>query len=251
MTTSTSLKSPQTDENARWIQRFRTPVVLWSELAKANPKRGIISGNESGIFQLYAWDVATNERQQLTDHADGKAFGTISPDGRYIYYLEDEGGNEIGHFVRVPFEGGEPENITPDMPPYSSLFLDLNHTNTRLGLTAATPEGFHIYVASLDPSGKIGALQGLHKSDKLMFGPLLSYDGDIGIVQTTERTSNINFSLIAFDIASGEQIGELWEGTENSLEFAKFCPLSGDTRLLASSNQTGDKRPLIWNPRTG
>ena len=30
----------------------------------------------------------------------------------------DTKGNEIGHFIRIPFEGGEAEEVTPDIPPY-------------------------------------------------------------------------------------------------------------------------------------
>ena len=42
---------------------------------------------------------------QLTHRSTGKLSGILSPDGRYVYYLDDEQGNEIGHYVRVPFAG--------------------------------------------------------------------------------------------------------------------------------------------------
>ena len=32
---------------------------------------------------------------------------------------------------------------------------------------------------------------------------------------------------------------------------ARFAPLAGDSRLLASTNASGEQRPLLWNPRTG
>ena len=113
--------TPTVDTEA-WKQRYRAPIT-YAFLAQTNPARGLALSNRSGVMQLYAWDVATGEMRQITDTPEGKASGTISPDGRFIYYLQDEHGNEIGHFVRVPFEGGTPEDTTPEIPPYSSFCI--------------------------------------------------------------------------------------------------------------------------------
>ena len=34
--------------------------------------------------------------------------------------MDDTKGSEIGQYVRVPYEGGAPEDVTPDLPPYSA-----------------------------------------------------------------------------------------------------------------------------------
>ena len=108
----------QLDDKAPWKQRYRAPIVLWTQIAPANPARGLAVTNRSGKNQLYAWDVPTGALRQITNQPAGIQYGGISGDGRYIYYLDDEQGNEIGHFVRVPFENGEAEDLTPDLPPY-------------------------------------------------------------------------------------------------------------------------------------
>ncbi len=82
------LKKLSFDENAPWKQRFRAPTILWTQLAKAAPARGLAASNKSGVIQLYAWHVPTGELQQLTHQADGKIFGVLSPDGRYVYSRE-------------------------------------------------------------------------------------------------------------------------------------------------------------------
>lgn len=112
------LTNLQLDDNASWKQRFRAPVVLWTQLAKAAPDRGLAVSNKSGKYQLYAWEVSTGELRQLTDRPTGISFGWLAPDGRYVYYLDDKQGNEIGHYIRMPFEGGEPQDLTPDLPLY-------------------------------------------------------------------------------------------------------------------------------------
>src|SRR5690349_9190483 len=110
------LKEPHFDTNAPWKERFRAPVILWTQLAKAAPTYGLAASNRSGVYQLYAWDVPTGALTQLTQRSTGKPMGVLSPDGRYVYYLDDEQGNEIGHYVRIPFAGGAPQDITPDLP---------------------------------------------------------------------------------------------------------------------------------------
>ena len=83
---------------------------------------------------------------QLTDDPAGVPDGAISADGEFVYYLRDKGGNEIGHYARIPFAGGEPEDMTPNLPEYASHFLAESASGNRLGFSAVDDGGFHIYV---------------------------------------------------------------------------------------------------------
>src|ERR1700757_1505779 len=114
------LTEPQLDDSAPWKQRLQAPRILSARIAHLEPTRGLVVSNRSGVYQLYAWDVPTGELRQLTSRPEGVSWGVISRDGRYVYYLNDTKGNEIGHFLRIPFQGGEPEDITSQLPPYSS-----------------------------------------------------------------------------------------------------------------------------------
>src|SRR5439155_18146154 len=59
------------------------------------------------------------------------------------------------------------------------------------------------------------------------------------------------FRLLAIDTRTGRQIREFWDGSENNAGARGFSPLPGDARLLASTDRSGARRPVIWNPRTG
>ena len=86
-------------------------------------------GHEEPIRCLstpYTWDVPTGELRRLADRFEGLLYRVISPDGRHVYCFVDTKGNEIGHFIRIPFEGGEAEDVTPDMPPYPTFGLALS-----------------------------------------------------------------------------------------------------------------------------
>jgi dipeptidyl aminopeptidase/acylaminoacyl peptidase len=232
--------------DAPWRARFHAATINFAVLAQSNPARGLVSTNRDGIHQLYAWEVATGELRQLTHVATGKPRGYISVDGQWIYYHADEAGNEIGHYVRVPFEGGQPQDITPDMPPYSSFLLSQAASGRVIGFMAAVDGGFGIYTLADGAAPRL-----LARFSQLCYGPCLSQNGEIAVVETGERTGTLDRSLVAYEVASGQPIAELWDGDGCTHSFGPFSPLPGDTRLLATSTRTGFDRPLIWNPRTG
>jgi pimeloyl-ACP methyl ester carboxylesterase len=241
----------QLDENALWKQRFRTPVVAWTQVALANPTCGLAATNISGRYQLHAWDVPVGMLRQLTDRPTGIMDGVLSGDGRYVYFLDDEQGNEIGHFSRIPFEGGESQDITPDLPLYSPGSFSSSGSGSHFGFTGAHEEGFNIYSVETKANGVIGMPRRLFHSAKLVWGPIYSYGGEVAIVAANERASMLHWNLLAFDTASGAQIAELWDGIETSILFTGFSPLPGDFRMAGTTNRSGVTRSLIWNPCTG
>ena len=229
---------------ADWRKRFRTADIFWAITAALNPQHGLVCTNKDGIYQLYAWDVATGKLQQVTYQSAGVITGMISSDGSHIYYLRDEDGNETGHFVRVPFSGGEAEDISPDLPPYSSFGIQQNRLGNLTGFMAATKEGYKLY---LKAEGEAPVL--LHQSESLTFGPIPSCDGRIAVIGSTERTKTLDHSLIAFDTETRQPICELWE-QDASIENALFSPIAGDARLVCTSSRSGFDRPLLWNTAT-
>jgi len=245
------LPNLQLEDNAPWKQRFRAPIILFTQLAKAAPDRGLVVSNQSGKYQLYAWDVPTGKLRQLTNRPTGIWFGWLAPDGRNVFYLDDKQGNEIGHYVRIPFEGGGSQDLTPDLPPYSSFDFNASLAGNRIGFSIANTEGFHTYCMDCGPGEVLGVPRRLFHSRKLAFGLVFSHGGEIAVITTTDRATLQHYNLLAYDPRSGERIAELWDGDGNSVEAVMFSPAPGDTRLLATTNRSGVKRPLLWNPRTG
>ncbi|MBN1584092.1 MAG: hypothetical protein JXA89_25505, partial [Anaerolineae bacterium] len=241
------LKKLDLSENAIWKQRYRASKIAWAQIASNHPGRGVVCTDLDGTLQLYAWDVVTGALQQVTDQPAGVVSGMISADGALIIYLDDDQGNEIGHLVRVPFEGGTKEDMTPDLPPFALRGLGQSRSGNAIGFTMATQEtGFEVMVLVDGQSPKT-----IYGSASLTFGPVFSADGTIAVIASSERSSTLDYHLLAFDVASGEQIGELWDGEGTSVQPGPFSPLSGDGRLLATSSRSGYDRPLLWHPRSG
>jgi dipeptidyl aminopeptidase/acylaminoacyl peptidase len=243
------MKSLDLSPNAPWKQRFRLPIIAATSLARTYPSRGLVVTNRSGVYQLHAWKTDTGELNQVTHSPTGTVFGGIAPNGRYIYYLKDEGGAELGHFVRVPFEGGEPEDLTPDMPPYASFSISQSLAGNLLGFSVAGNDGFNMYLVELGAEGEIGERRILYHTDRLSYGPMLSYNGDYAIVTTTEHSQFTDTSLLAFrvDASDAAQDIRLLREDDGSINPVAFAPLPGDTRLLATTNVSGFDRPIIWD----
>ncbi len=250
----------QSGREAPWKQRFRAPAILYSAIAAHAPARGIAVVNKEGPYQVYAWDVTSGELQRRTDRPEGLVGAVLSPDGCYIYYLDDQLGNEIGHFVRIPHDGGETEDITPGLPPYNPAFsltrsdpvgLGISRNGKRMAFTAGTDDGFRIYTMDVDASGAVGEPREIYHCEPLISAPELSSGGELVVVSSTERYKRPQSSLLAFDAESGERIGELWEGDESSVTHLFASPLPGDLRVAALTNRSGIERLVLWNPTTG
>ena len=244
-----------TGVEAPWKQRFRVERILWSALAEERPDRGFAVSNRSGRYQLYAWEVPTGELRQLTDRPEGVLFGFLDSHGRHVYYLDDTDGDEIGHLVRVPFGGGEPEDTSPNLPPYSTFGGGTSATGNQLAFSRADPEGFTLTAIDLGPDGEMSEPRVLFRSERVMSPPFLSPQGDLAVVASAERSTMQHYTLLAFDTRTGERVGELWDGEGTSVEGGPFARRAttenGDAQLAGTTNRSGFTRPLIWRPRSG
>lgn len=239
------MKELDLSPDAPWRQRFRATDILSAVVAQQNPERGLVCTNKDGIYQLYAWDIPSNELTQVTHQPAGVMLGMISPDGKYIYYLKDEGGNEIGHYVKVPFEGGNDEDISPNMPPYSSFVIFQSWAGNVLGFSAAGENGFNIHIKSND-----GEPEPIYHSEDVIRSPVLSSDGKFLAFRSSERTKSMDTSLLVLNVETGEKVNELWD--ENaSIGNPIFSPVRGDARLVCVTTESGFERPLIWDISTG
>ncbi len=232
------------DNEPAWKARFRVPVIRSVQVAAGAPERGLITSNVSGTFQLHAWDVPSGWFQRLTNRPTGIMAGLLSPDGRSVYYHDDAGGNELGHFVRIPFDGGVPVSITPDMRPYPTFGLTVSGEGNRLGFITADGNGYHLHMIAVGEGGTLGAPHLIHSSSRFLTGLVFSHDGAIAVLAASAGARSLQFGLVALDTASGRIIDEITDGN-GRLGAVAFAPLPGDGRLLAYSNRTGVGRPLI------
>src|SRR2546430_17551839 len=85
--------------------------------ARDQPERLLYAANTGGKWELYAWDRPGDRHRQVTDRTDGTLRGTVDPSGTWIWWFDDQKGNELGSWVIEPFEGtGEGAPARPGAP---------------------------------------------------------------------------------------------------------------------------------------
>ena len=198
------MKEPQTENNALWKQRYRVCGLWQATLARQTRSRGLVSSTVSGTGQIYAWDLSSGALRQLTSSAGGIFSGYISPDGRYVFYLRDAEGSETGHYVRIPWDGGAEQDLTPQMPPYAALYrCVVSDDGALFAFAPAEAQGFPLYCLGLHADGSVGAPRELYRSPKFIDDASLSANGELVVVATTERSPARQYSLLAFETGSG------------------------------------------------
>ena len=83
--------------------------AAWS----ADGKWVIVSANLSGRFNLWKYSADGSGAPVQLTHSDDRQGGlTLSPDGKWVVYQQDHGGDEMYDLYAVPLAGGEPVNLT-------------------------------------------------------------------------------------------------------------------------------------------
>ncbi|MBI2776560.1 MAG: S9 family peptidase [Chloroflexi bacterium] len=233
-----------------WESRFRATAIILSAIAPNDPTRGLVSANLDGLIQLYAWAPATGDLTRITDEPTGRIVGQLSPDGRWACYLRDVGGNELGHFVSLPTDGGPEVDLSPGLADYAGEVLAFSRDGRRVAFVTVSDDTFAARVGAF-VDGATRDLKTIHASRAGLFAAALSADGSVLVLSSSHRSAGLEFSLLTFDSETGDPGPELWDGPGTSLVVFMCAPIAGDRRILATTNATGPERAIVWDPVTG
>lgn len=237
------------NKEPQWKELFRMPTIFRTAVASQNPSRGMCLTSKNGPMQVHRWDVTTGEVKRVNDLNHGTFSGWISPDGNWIYYMNDRDGAEVGHIVRVSFEGGEVQDLTPDLEPYASLEFLLSVDCAKVHLIAANSSGFGLYEVPLNDNGcgdyrlvtpienELCCLTGNPKSD------ILAYS-------TSNNGLSKEMHVRVFDTATSGVIAELHAEEGYNYYASLHSPLDGDSRMVVHSDRSGYLRPVVWDYKT-
>jgi pimeloyl-ACP methyl ester carboxylesterase len=236
-----------------WERRFRAPQTYLPEWSPAAPDRVVYASNESGVWQVHAWDLATGERRQVTDHPVGLTDGVPTLDGEGVLCFQDETGDESGRWLVQPFGGGEMRPFLEGVPHGWSEGLAQAPGIVIAGISDR--DGFAVYVC-LDG----GPAREIHRSsESVILGSGydggfvrggLSTDGSLLCLEHGEHGDLIRRALRVVDPRSGATVGDLHD---EGMSLAAKCwsPVAGDQRLAFEHELEGDERPGIWDLSTG
>jgi acetyl esterase/lipase len=240
---------------ATWKRRFRAPVVMFPTWSREQPERLLYLSNAGGKFEVYAWDQRTGERRQVTDRAEGTGYrvsSRLDPRGEWIWWFDDEKGNELGRWVREPWEGGPRETIAPQLAPAYSGRIAIHSggpaIDRRFAVIARSrsDEGTSVYVVA---DGEAPRRIYAHEQSAFIDG--LSRDGALVALFHSEHGDSRNRILRIID-TDGKCVGELSHGPGHGLSpSGGWSPVVGDARYLAVHDREDLERPLIFDARAG
>jgi len=241
----------ETDTTPAWERRFRAPVAAMPDWSPQAPDRIVYPCTESGVWQVHAWDRATNARRQVTDHPVGVTSGTTTLDGEHVVYWIDENGDESGRWWMQPFAGGDATPFLDGAPHGWNEGLALAPGIAAAGIS--DKDGFAIWVAAdggpahelyrHKESVRIGDRVGINRSG-------LSADGTLLCLEHSEHGDLLHQALRVVDARTGTTVGEQLD-PGMSLSASCWSPIPGDQRLVITHEREGEDRPAIWNLTTG
>jgi len=245
-----------TASDTAWEERFRAPTLTLPHWSRHAPERAVLTSDETGVFQAYAWDLRTGERRRVTDERVGVVYATVSAAGDEVVWFSDPTGDESGRWLAAPFEGGEPRELLPGAPSGwpDGVAVGLR----RVAGIIADRDGFAVYVSTGGRPAKE-----IHRDvDQLGIGGTdfhiegfglagLSADEGLLCVSAAQDGDSIHRKLVVLDLETGAVAAELADGPGRAVDAFAWSPIQGDRRLLILHEREDLSRPAIWDLATG
>ncbi|RKT16979.1 dipeptidyl aminopeptidase/acylaminoacyl peptidase [Streptomyces sp. 1114.5] len=248
-----------------WEQRFRAARVSLPDWAEDAPDRALYVSNATGTYEVYAWDRATGTHRRVTDRPNGTTDAELSPDGAWIWWFDDNDGDEFGVWRRQPFEGGPDEEAVPGLAPSYSAGLALGRDGSVVVGRSTDEDGTTLHLR------RPGATEPVEIYRHAEYGGIgdLSHDGTLLAIDHTEHGDAMHSAIRVVRIKADstadstddtgpttvETVAELDEVTgrdePRGVACLGFAPVEGDTRLLVAHQRTGRWEPMIWDVATG
>jgi acetyl esterase/lipase len=235
------------DVEARWRARFTAARVSLPRWATDAPDRNLYLSNASGVWEVYAWDRATDIHRQVTDRPNGTLSATLRPDGEQIWWFSDTDGDEFGTWVTEPF-AGRPSDSEP-APAVAGVAAGYP-AGEAIGRDVAVvgvsnDDGTTIFVGR---DGGAGEVIYAHANDAGVAA--LSRDERLLAIEHSEHGDNRHPALRVLSVADGTTIVEKWDGPGKGLTAVGFSRVPGDPRLLVVHERRGREELLIWDTAT-
>ena len=227
---------------AAWRLRYRAATATLPGWGIDAPDRLTYASNQSGSWQVHAWDRAAGTSRQVTDHPTGVIPCAVTADGAGVIWFQDARGDEIGRWQLQPFAGGEVVPLLSDVEPAWSAGLAIAGDG-QVAVGTASRGGFTVHVGA-PGSGSRELYHHEQAADVAGF----SRNGRIVFIQHSEHGDQRHPALRAYD-PDGGVVAELWDGKGYGLYAVAVAPLAGDERVAILHERTGRLRPALWDPR--
>jgi len=205
--------------------------VIWS----ADGKQLFVATDITGRVNIWRMQADGSWPVQMTQSDDAQSGLAVSRDGKWLYFTQDQGGNEYPDIYRVPTGGGAVENLTntPDRREDSLL---------------------------VGPAGGLVALSAKLKSEGQTNLAVMGEDGAVRLL-TAERDPQFNWqaaawvdggkAIIANRLNVGGTVGEVWRIDVASGRATKLLGKADTHYIATGATPDGSSIAVTTDERTG
>ncbi len=173
----------------------------------------------------------------------------LTPDGRWVVALDDDGGSEVGGLRARSVDGSQDVELTPGRPAYVLRGLEPSADGSVMVATVVDDDGYHVVVIPIDGWGPARTV---YSSPHEAWHAHVSADGSLVCVDSTSHNPGVRRPAVTVvDVETGDEVAVLDDLPAGPIRAIRFSPEPGDPRVLVSTERSGFARPAIWNPLTG
>lgn len=216
--------------------------VTWS----ADGEHVFISTNLTGRYNIWRVDADGSWPLQMTQSDDTQSGLAASRDGKWLYFTQDNGGDEYYDLYRVPTSGGAVERITAT-PDLSERAMVPGGADGRIALSVKKKSEAQSNLAVLSPDGAVRVLTAEADPD-FEWSPRLWADGGQTIFVNRDKIDSTMTEIWRVDVASGKATKVL--GQDDTIFRVMDVSADGEWLAVTTDAEIGRPRAGLYNLKT-
>ncbi len=213
-----------------------SPPIAWAGEVQG---RGVVLARTKGAVEVHTFDLSAEPTlRQVTDRRYGTIDGAISPDGRWVFWFDDEAGDEVGRWQREPFDGGYRQALLTDLP--ASESTGIVPRNNGGAIVARWSDHLELAVAHPDGTGDV-----VFSQDDWSALDDVSASGDLALLTTSPADDAAHTRVLVVSLTDGAVVDTL-AVPDARLTAVAFRPGTNDTVLVL--DESGERMGLaLWH----
>ena len=217
--------------------------VTWS----ADGKHVFVVTNLTGRYNIWRTDADGSWPLQMTQSDEAQGGLAASPDGKWLYFRQDKGGDEYFDIFRVPADGGAVEQVTAT-PDLSETGMVPGGTGGLIALSVKKQSEAQSNLAVLAQDGSVRTLTA-EADPAFGWSPRVWADGGKTIYANRGNVDSTVNEIWRVDVATGKATRVL--GKDKTIY--TLADVSPDGKWLAVTTDADSGRPHagLYNPASG
>lgn len=238
---------------ADWEARFRARRIGLPDWARDHPAwAAVVATTADGVLELHSWTVGSSDLVPATARPHGTSDTAIDPTGQWLWWFDDDRGDERGIWRRQPF--GSAPGSALDATGLAQAYSSGLALGAGIAVVGSTDDEYGVRVHGVT-TGKAPASRLLYEHQEDAHVGDLSRDDRLVVLEHSEHGDSRHPALrvlrLGDGLGDGAPVADLWDGPGKGLHPAGFSPLYGDPRLLVVHEREGAPALLIWDPVAG